>query len=600
MGHFARRLVDIEVTERTMSDKYLLKKIFAYVFRYKAIIFGVLIALLLSSVATIAGPYIIMIAIDKYIETGDTLGLLHISLIYLGVIILGYIAGFGNTYGLNWLGQKVIYDLREDLFEHLQYMSVDYYDKNPTGQLISKLINDVNTLNQLMISGLITTISDLVTLFGILIVMLSINVYLSLVAFAVIPLLLLSNMYFARKIRRLSRVTRKTIAKVTSNVEETVSGIEVVKAFTKEKSSRRSFDQVNRENLVANINLARTTSALYPVIDVISALGNALVLYFGGLSVIGGILTIGVLVAFFSYLGRFYQPIMNITLFYNNIQSAFAAAERIFGVLETKSTIMEKEDAIELPPIQREIKYDNVTFWYIKGQPVLQNFNLTIKHGEKIAVVGKTGAGKTTLVNLLLRFYDPEKGRILIDGIDIRDVTLKSLRSQIAIVLQKPFLMNTTILENIRFGKPDATEEEVIEAAKAVGIHDFIMKLPNGYNTNVGEEGKRLSVGQKQLITFARALLANPRILILDEATASVDSYTEALIQKGIYKLMENRTSIIIAHRISTIKNVDRIIVLEKGKIVEEGTHEELIEKGGIYKKLYELQFETTPAVVEA
>ena len=600
MGHFARRLVDIEVTERTMSDKYLLKKIFAYVFRYKAIIFGVLIALLLSSVATIAGPYIIMIAIDKYIETGDTLGLLHISLIYLGVIILGYIAGFGNTYGLNWLGQKVIYDLREDLFEHLQYMSVDYYDKNPTGQLISKLINDVNTLNQLMISGLITTISDLVTLFGILIVMLSINVYLSLVAFAVIPLLLLSNMYFARKIRRLSRVTRKTIAKVTSNVEETVSGIEVVKAFTKEKSSRRSFDQVNRENLVANINLARTTSALYPVIDVISALGNALVLYFGGLSVIGGILTIGVLVAFFSYLGRFYQPIMNITLFYNNIQSAFAAAERIFGVLETKSTIVEKEDAIELPSIQREIKYDNVTFWYIKGQPVLQNFNLTIKHGEKIAVVGKTGAGKTTLVNLLLRFYDPEKGRILIDGIDIRDVTLKSLRSQIAIVLQKPFLMNTTILENIRFGKPDATEEEVIEAAKAVGIHDFIMKLPNGYNTNVGEEGKRLSVGQKQLITFARALLANPRILILDEATASVDSYTEALIQKGIYKLMENRTSIIIAHRISTIKNVDRIIVLEKGKIVEEGTHEELIEKGGIYKKLYELQFETTPAVVEA
>ncbi len=599
MGHFARRLVDIEVTERTMSDKYLLKKIFAYVFRYKAIIFGVLIALLLSSVATIAGPYIIMIAIDKYIETGDTLGLLHISLIYLGVIILGYIAGFGNTYGLNWLGQKVIYDLREDLFEHLQYISVDYYDKNPTGQLISKLINDVNTLNQLMISGLITTISDLVTLFGILIVMLSINVYLSLVAFAVIPLLLLSNMYFARKIRRLSRVTRKTIAKVTSNVEETVSGIEVVKAFTKEKSSRRSFDQVNRENLVANINLARTTSALYPVIDVISALGNALVLYFGGLSVIGGILTIGVLVAFFSYLGRFYQPIMNITLFYNNIQSAFAAAERIFGVLETKSTIVEKEDAIELPSIQREIKYDNVTFWYIKGQPVLQNFNLTIKHGEKIAVVGKTGAGKTTLVNLLLRFYDPKKGRILIDGIDIRDVTLKSLRSQIAIVLQKPFLMNTTILENIRFGKPDATEEEVIEAAKAVGIHDFIMKLPNGYNTNVGEEGKRLSVGQKQLITFARALLANPRILILDEATASVDSYTEALIQKGIYKLMENRTSIIIAHRISTIKNVDRIIVLEKGKIVEEGTHEELIEKGGIYKKLYELQFETTPAVVE-
>ncbi|MCD6484109.1 MAG: ABC transporter ATP-binding protein [Candidatus Odinarchaeota archaeon] len=599
MGHFARRLVDIEVTERTMSDKYLLKKIFAYVFRYKAIIFGVLIALLLSSVATIAGPYIIMIAIDKYIETGDTLGLLHISLIYLGVIILGYIAGFGNTYGLNWLGQKVIYDLREDLFEHLQYISVDYYDKNPTGQLISKLINDVNTLNQLMISGLITTISDLVTLFGILIVMLSINVYLSLVAFAVIPLLLLSNMYFARKIRRLSRVTRKTIAKVTSNVEETVSGIEVVKAFTKEKSSRRSFDQVNRENLVANINLARTTSALYPVIDVISALGNALVLYFGGLSVIGGILTIGVLVAFFSYLGRFYQPIMNITLFYNNIQSAFAAAERIFGVLETKSTIVEKEDAIELPSIQREIKYDNVTFWYIKGQPVLQNFNLTIKHGEKIAVVGKTGAGKTTLVNLLLRFYDPKKGRILIDGIDIRDVTLKSLRSQIAIVLQKPFLMNTTILENIRFGKPDATEEEVIEAAKAVGIHDFIMKLPNGYNTNVGEEGKRLSVGQKQLITFARALLANPRILILDEATASVDSYTEALIQKGIYKLMENRTSIIIAHRISTIKNVDRIIVLEKGKIVEEGTHEELIEKGGIYKKLYELQFETAPNIVQ-
>ena len=594
MGHFARRLVDIQVSERKMSDRYLLKRLFAYILRYKLVLVVVLIALLASSATTIAGPYLIMLAIDKYIAVGDLNGLLFISLVYIGVTIIGYFASYTQSYGLQWLGQKVIYDLRKDLFSHLQRLSIDYYDKQPTGQIISKVINDVNTLNQLMISGLLTTIGDFVVLIGIVVVMLSINVPLSLIAFSVIPLLLVANLYFAKKLRKLSRVTRRTIARVTSNVEETVSGIEVVKAFSKERAIRHSFNQVNRENLEANIKLARTSSALYPVIDVISSIGTALVLWFGGINIIQGIITVGILVAFFSYLGRFYQPIMNISLFYSNIQSAFAASERIFEILETKSSIKEKEDAIELPPFHKEIKYDNVTFSYAEGQPVLKNFTLTIKYGEKIAIVGKTGAGKTTLVNLLLRFYDPQEGRILIDGIDIRDVTLKSLRQQIGIVLQTPFLMNTTIMENIRFGRPDATDEEVIEKAKEVGAHEFIIKLPQGYNTKVGEEGKLLSVGQKQLITFARALLANPRILILDEATASVDSYTESILQKSILKLMENRTAIIIAHRISTIKSVDRIIVLDDGKIVEEGKHDELIARGGIYKQLYELQFETT------
>lgn len=600
MGFFRHRLADIQVSERKMSDRYLLKRLFAYVFKYKKIITVTIIALFIASAAQIAGPYILMLAIDNYIAVGDLTGLTTIAMIYFGVFIIGYVADYSKTYGLGWLGQKVIFDIRKDLFSHLQGLSIDYYDKQPAGQIISKVTSDVNTLNNLLISGLITVISDAVTLLGIIVIMLSIDVFLSLIAFSVIPLLFLSNLFFAHRIRKLSRVTRRTIAKVTSNVEETISGISVVKTFTKEKESRRSFSQVNLENLQANVQFAKTSSAFFPAIDIISALGTALVLWIGGVNIISGVITVGVLVAFFTYLGRFFRPLLNISLFYSNIQSAFAASERIFGILETKSTVKEKSNAYDLPPFQKEIKFENVTFSYVRGIPVIKDLNLTIKNGEKLAIVGKTGAGKTTLTNLLLRFYDPQKGRILIDSHDIRDVTLSSLRRQIGLVLQTPFLMNTTIMENIRLGRPDATDEEVIATAKKLGIHDFIVNLPKGYNTEVGEEGKLLSVGQKQLITFARALIANPRILILDEATASVDSYTESLIQQGIFKLMENRTSIVIAHRISTVRFVDRIIVLDNGRIVEEGTHEELIKLGGKYKELYDLQFELPkPEIVQ-
>jgi ABC-type multidrug transport system fused ATPase/permease subunit len=440
-------------------------------------------------------------------------------------------------------------------------------------------------------------IGDIFILVGIVIMMLILNAQLAMVTFTVIPILLIGTILLGEKVREAYRLTRKKISGVTANLAESISGMRVVQSFSREMANAQQFDRVNVENLQANIQAARVSALFFPIVDVLGSIGTCLVIWFGGTLVMGDALTLGVLAAFMAYVTRFFMPIREISMLYNNVQSALAATERITEILDAESEVEEAEDAIELPRVKGEIKFNDVSFGYAPDNFVLNNIDLEIKENQRIALVGPTGAGKTSLASLVARFYDPQKGNITIDGYDVRKVTLKSLRSQMGIVLQDPLLFSGTIRENITYGRPDATEPEIVEAAKAVGAHDFVMNFAQGYDTVVGERGIRLSMGQRQLISFARALLADPRVLILDEATSSVDAYTELLIQNALKKLLEKRTTLIIAHRLSTVRSADRIIVVDNGRIVDTGTHEELMRREGLYRKLFEMQFKPIEAV---
>ena len=411
-----------------------------------------------------------------------------------------------------------------------------------------------------------------------------------------IPILLVGTILLGERVREAYRLTRKKISGVTANLAESISGMRVVQSFSREMANAQQFDRVNVENLQANIQAARVSALFFPVVDVLGSVGMCLVLWFGGTSVMNGSLTLGVLVAFMAYVTRFFMPIREISMLYNNVQSALAATERITEILDARSEVEEAKDAVELPKIRGEIKFNDVSFGYDPENSVLDDIELEIRENQRIALVGPTGAGKTSLASLVARFYDPQKGSITVDGYDVRRVTLKSLRSQMGIVLQDPLLFSGTIRENIAYGRPETSEQKIVEAAKAVGAHDFIMNFAQGYDTVVGERGIRLSMGQRQLVSFARALLADPRILILDEATSSVDAYTELLIQNALKKLLEKRTTLIIAHRLSTVRSADRIVVVDNGRIVDMGSHEELMRREGLYRKLYEMQLKPIEA----
>lgn len=471
-----------------------------------------------------------------------------------------------------------------------------FYDKRHVGRIMSRVTNDVETLNEFLTSGVEVAIGDIFILVGIVTVMLFMNAWLALMSFMVIPILLIVTMLLGKRVREAYRLTRKKISGVTANLAESISGMRVVQSFSREMANAQQFDRVNVENFQANIQAARTSALFFPVVDVIGSLGTCLVLWFGGTSVMNGSLTLGVLVAFMAYVTRFFIPIREISMLYNNVQSALAATERITEILDARSEVEEAKDAVELQRIKGEIKFNNVSFGYEPDTFVLKDITLEIRENERIALVGPTGAGKTSLASLAARFYDPQKGSLTVDGYDLRKFSLKSLRSQMGIVLQDPFLFTGSIRENIAYGRPDASEQEIVEAAKTVGAHDFVMNFEQGYDTNVGERGVRLSMGQRQLISFARALLADPRILILDEATSSVDAYTELLIQNAMKKLLEHRTTIIIAHRLSTVRSADKIVVIDAGKIVDTGTHEELMRQKGLYRKLYEMQLKPIEA----
>ncbi|QUL98699.1 MAG: ABC transporter ATP-binding protein [Candidatus Fermentithermobacillus carboniphilus] len=544
------------------------------------------------------GPVIIGKVVDL-IQLSDTTNQQLYSLValYFGVQVLIAVLRYAQTYIMSWTGQKILYSMRKKLFVHLQDLGLDFYDKLQAGRIMSRVTNDVEAINQLLSGGSLSLLSDVVTIFGIITVMLRMNSRLALVTFITVPLLFLTIYSLQGKMTRAYHKTRRRLADITANLQESISGMRIIQAFSREDLNAERFSNTNEQNFRAQMEAARLRAIFFPLVDVIGTLGVALVYYYGGIRMSLGdtLVSVGTITVFVNYTNRFFWPVRNLVEVWDLILQAAVSSERVFEILDTKPNVVDKPGAIDLGRVQGHVEFKNVTFGYDPSLPVLHNVNIEAKPDETIALVGPTGAGKSSIINLLCRFYDVQSGQILVDGHDIRDVTIQSLRQNLGIVLQDTVLFSGTIRENIRYGRLDATDEEVEEAAKIVGAHEFIMRQPEGYDTQVRERGSRLSVGQRQLLAFARALLANPRILILDEATSSVDAYTELQIQRALEKLLKGRTSIVIAHRLSTIRNADRIYVIDHGTVKEVGTHEELIAQNGLYKSLYEKQFAGEP-----
>ncbi len=586
---------DGDETERThtYNDSVLLRRIVGYLIIYRRLLVLLIVLVFANILFSIVSPFVLMHAIDVDFDSGNLDALLITALIFVALQIMTWLARYGQGYITALMGQRGVFRLRQDLFQHLQIMSQDYYDKSSSGSIISRLTNDIDRISELMTGGLFETFAQFFIVFAVGTVIFTVDVQLSLVLLIIIPILAISTHIFRQKSRSAYRRTRKTISKVTANLAESIYGAKVTKSFARERESVVRFQALNEADVQSNVDAAKVTSVFFPVIRFIGGIGVFLILWIGGMRMLGMFgepLTVGELLFFIQMNTLFFRPIIIITSFYNTVQSAFAGSERVFTILDSTPAIIDRPDAIEIPDIQGHIRFDNVTFSYVEGTIILEDFSLEIQPGETIALVGDTGAGKTTIVSLLNRFYDVQEGSIKIDDIDIRSVTQESLRSRIGLVLQDSFLFSGTVKENIRYGRPDATDEEVIIATETIGARRLIENLENGFETNVGERGGRLSEGERQLVSFARALLADPRILVLDEATSSIDIYTEHTIQKGMRALLRERTSIVIAHRLSTIVNADRIVVLENGKIVEMGKHADLMARKGKYYSLYELQ----------
>ncbi|MEM2935678.1 MAG: ABC transporter ATP-binding protein [Candidatus Bathyarchaeia archaeon] len=576
---------------RKMPDRVLISRLIKYFFPYRKRLAIILTAIITVSVTGLVGPYLLKMAIDTYITQGKLMGLSILSLIYIGITLVNWFSDSVRTYQLGWVGERMLFEMREQMFSRLQELSFSFYDRSEMGEIMSRVTNDTDSIGEAFISGVVNVISDIFSLAGAIAIMFFMSPPLALVSLTVTPLILASGLLFQPRFRSAYRKTRVKIAEVTSRLQEGISGIREIQSFSRERDTMMDFRQANIENLQANLQATKVQGIFQPIIQMIGAVGNFIVLAYGGMLLMEGTLTVGTLIAFLLYIQRFFSPILDLASFYNTVQEAMAAAERIFEVIDTEPQIKDASDAVELPPIKGEVSFENVTFGYDPDYPVLHNINFHVKPKENIALVGPTGAGKSTIIKLLSRFYELQSGTIKIDGYDIRKVTQESLRQQMGTVLQENFLFAGTIMENIRYGRLDATDEEVIKAAERVGAHEFIMRLPNGYNTEIRERGQGLSVGQKQLIAFARALLSDPPILILDEATSSIDPYTELIIKRALAILLKDRTSFVIAHRLSTVRNADRILVIDNGKIVEEGNHRQLMRKGGLYRRLYEMQF---------
>ncbi|MEM2341557.1 MAG: ABC transporter ATP-binding protein [Candidatus Bathyarchaeia archaeon] len=583
--------------ERKVPTRILLLRLLKYITPYRKEVALILIAIIASSISNMISPYILgREIIAKYILRADLAGLQRVILVFLGFLALGWIANMARTYLVGKMGENMLFQMRSELFNHLQTLSFSFFDRWNIGDIVSRVTNDTDSIGEAFTEGVIHVLSDILSLTLVVGMMIAVNVQLTLASMVTIPLLVLSTVIFQSKFRNAFRITREKISQVTSKLEESLSGIREIKSFSKERDFIEDFQRVNLETMQANVRAAKVLGAFFPTVQVIQAIGSGIVMVYGGMLAFNGALgsiedAVGTLVTFLLYVQTFFRPIQELTNFYAIVQSALAAAERIFELLDIQPEVKDSENATEMPPIKGEITFENVTFGYDPNYPVVHNVSFKINPKETIALVGPTGAGKSTIVKLLCRFYDPQQGSIKIDRYDIRIFTQKSLRKQMGIILQETLLFSGTVKDNIRYGKPDATDEEVINAAKAVGAHEFIMNLPNGYETKVGERGLGLSVGQKQLIAFARAILKDPAILIMDEATSSIDPYTDLLIREAMKTLLKNRTAIIIAHRLSTVREADRILVIDNGRIVEEGRHDDLIRRRGLYYRLYQMQF---------
>ena len=556
-----------------------------------------LVLVVLGALSQAGGPWLIGRAIDRSILGGDPPGLARIMLVLLGVYLVGTLASRAQIRQIGSLGQSILASLRERIFERLLRLPLGYFDRRPVGDLMSRVTNDVDALNQLLSQGLTQLLGSLFSLIGIVVAMLLLDWRLALVCFTIIPAMLLTNVYFARRARRAFRTTRETVGSVTAGLQEEIVGVREAQAFNRTETNIERFRERNAANRTANVEAVAITSAFAPAIDVLSTLSTAVVIGYGGYLVVTGTLTVGLLTAFLIYVQQFFRPIQLASQVYTQAQAALAGAERIYNVLDEPREPSDPPGTPQLYSVEGRIEFERVTFAYEQGRPVLEDIDFHVEPGQTVALVGPTGAGKTTIANLIPRFYDVSAGTVRVDDHDVREVERRSLRGQIATVLQEPFLFSGTIAENIRYGRMEATREEVEAAARAVSAHSFITALPDGYDMELGAGGGRLSQGQRQLLSFARAVLANPRILILDEATSNVDTRTEALIQEALGTLLKGRTSIVIAHRLSTIRNADLILVIEAGRIAERGNHVSLLARGGLYADLYRRQFrEPAPA----
>jgi ATP-binding cassette subfamily B multidrug efflux pump len=579
-------------------DATLMRRLLHYLKPYRRhVALGIVLSIAVSSMEAVR-PYFIKVAVDQNIAQKDAHGLLVTTLLFFGLMAVRGFVQYANTYLTQWIGQRTIFDLRMEVFEHLQGLGLRFFDRNPIGRLITRVTNDIEVLNEMFSSGIVMVFSDVFTIIGILYFMFSMNWKLALISLSVLPLLFYGTFLFRRKAREAYREVRLYIARINTFMQEHITGMMVDQVFNREEKAYNGFRTVNASHRDANVKSIFYYALFYPGVDLIGAIAVGLIIWYAGVEAIGGGVTIGTVMAFLQFNEMFWRPIRDLSEKYNVMQTAMASSERVFRLLDDRTKVPDSPDAQPLPSTRGGIAFRNVWFSYTPSgeehrQPewVLRNVSFSIKEGETVAIVGHTGAGKTTIINLLARFYDVQQGEILIDGMDIRSVRQADLRRHMAVVLQDVFLFSGDIASNIGLGDAAITEERIRAAARVVGAHRFIEHLPGAYHAEVKERGATLSVGQKQLISFARALAFNPRILVLDEATSSVDTETETLIQEAIKKLLHGRTSIVIAHRLSTIQSADKILVMHKGEIREQGTHQELLSLGGLYYRLYQLQY---------
>ena len=572
-------------------DRVLMKRLLSYLGPYKWNLVLIGFLMIGSTLSQLVVPYLMQIAIDKHIIPGQVNGLgLIATFLILGLVGEFVFLYFQETH-MQMIGQHVMRDLRHTLFTHLQKLDVQYFDKNPVGRLMTRVMGDVQVLNELFTSGVITVFGNLLVIIGIMVAMLLYNWKLALVTFTVLPIIFVATLVYQIYSRRAFREQRKQLARINAFLQENIVGMTTMKLFAQETRSYHRFNERNRRYLAANLRSIFYYSIFFPLIEVTASLATAVIIWYGGGQLIQGALTFGILVAFIRYAERFFWPIRELSEKYTIFQNAMASSERIFQLLDTEPTIVSSVENKNIKELKGNIEFRNVWFAYNDEDYVLKDVSFTVKPGEKVALVGHTGAGKTSIINLLCRFYDINKGQILIDGVDIQQMNIEDLRGAISIVQQNIFLFSDTIERNISLGDTSITSEHIHRASKDVNLDRFIEKMPDAYKTEIREDGGGLSVGQKQLVAFARALASDPSILILDEATSSVDTETEILIEQALSRLMEKRTSVVIAHRLSTIQNADKIIVMHRGEIRESGTHNELIQKGGIYHRLYQLQY---------
>ncbi|WP_434642461.1 ABC transporter ATP-binding protein [Thermoanaerobacterium thermosaccharolyticum] len=586
----ARNMVKQDEDLRRMSNFVILKRLFKYLKKHKFRVFLVIMILIFEMIVSLINPVLMKTAIDKNIRNGDIKGLLIIGLLMVSLNFMAMMASKVRIVKMASVTNDILVTIRHELYSHIQKLSFSFFDSRPVGKILARVIGDVNSLQDLFNNSVTNFIPQILTVVCVGAMMFYLNHKLALASMTLLPLLVIGLFSIETLSRRRWQNFRRKRSTFNAYTHEDFSGIKVVQEFANEDKTSSIFFELVKDMMGSFVHAVKLNDLFWPMVDASYGLG-AVILYYFSAKLIGSGLTIGTIIAFTMYIGMFWRPILDISNFYNSLVMSFASAERIFEIMDIEPDIVDIKNAIKMPKIKGAVEFKNVTFSYDDGNVVLDNVSFKVNPGEIVALVGPTGAGKTTIVNLISRFYDPSKGAVLIDGKDIKHVELESLRSQMGIMLQDTFLFSATIKENIRYGKLDATDEEIIAAAKAVNAHDFIMKMEKDYDTEVNERGSRLSVGQRQLISFARALLANPRILILDEATSNIDTQTERLVQRGIKRLLTGRTSFVIAHRLSTIRDADRIMVVDGGKIVEVGTHDELMNLRGLYYDLYMSQY---------